>query len=118
MADYRASVAAIAGYDHFTERPESPTRGYTVYYPAAGIPGDRRLTGAARLSTVVDRVVCVGNTADAAVLLARRVIATLDGTPTASGLVECGCGPTISDPDQTGEFRWSATVTIDYSTAR
>ncbi len=118
MADFRSVVAAIDGYDHFDALPAAPTRGYTVYHPGAPSPSDRRLTGRAMVGAVVDRVLCVGNTADGAVLLASRVCDALDGLHSGGGLVECSTGPTIRDPDQTGDFRWSVTVTVDYSTAR
>lgn len=114
-----ARVATVAGADHYVGTvPATPARRYTVWYPAPGSPDDRRMDGQARRATAASRVLCVGNSADAAAVLAESVCGVLDGWLLDDALCVCAVSAPVAEGEVTAGYRWSCTVTVDHSIIR
>ena len=112
-------LATLTKFDHFVGTvPSTPTKPYIVFYPAAGSPTGRALSGQAKRSRAVSRAVCVNNNPDGALIVADAAIGVLDGYDLGGAMVECLAGPLIADPDMEAGFRWSVTVEIAHSAHR
>lgn len=111
-------LSTLTAYDHHAdgEVPITPRRPYTVLYPSAHAPTSRSVAGAARASYLRDTIMCVCNSAEGAVLLARRVVDLFEGWRHHGQPVRTFVPSTrpIADPDMTDGYRWSVNVELTY----